>query len=55
MAVMPSVRNLHKASSLAGLTQGHINSDGTSLNNEEKKLVGTSNIGYIMPTISTGH
>jgi len=32
----------YKAASLAGLTQGHINSDRTTLNMKKKQLVGSS-------------
>ena len=35
MAEMPTVSDVHKAASLAGSTQGHVNSDGTTLNKKK--------------------
>ena len=46
MAEMPTVSNVHKATKLTELPQGHMNTDGTTLN--LKKLVGSSVSGLVL-------
>ena len=46
MAEMPTVSDVHKVETLTKTGQGHINSDGTTLN--MKKLVGSSVSGTIL-------
>ena len=46
MAEMPTVSNVHKATKLTELPQGHMNTDGTTLN--LKRLVGSSVSGLVL-------
>lgn len=46
MAEMPTVSDVHKVETLTNTHQGHINSDGTTLN--LKKLIGSSVSGTVM-------
>ena len=43
---MPTISNIHKATNLTNTSQGHINSDGTTL--YTRKLIGSSISGTVL-------